>query len=192
MTFKELVAKNRTRRRFKQDQAIDIEVLRELAALARLCPSGNNLQPLKFLLVNTPEENAVIFKYLYWAGYLKEWAGPEEGERPSAYIIILGDNEIRKGFGVDHGIAAQTIMLGAVENDLGGCIIGSINKKALSEDLGIPDQFEVLLVLALGFPNEEIIIDPVDQNGNIRYWRDEKGVHHVPKRSLDELIIEHL
>ena len=190
MRFEELVVKNRSRRRFKQDQQVEMDLLRELISLARLCPSGSNLQPLKFLLINTQEKNAIIFRHLGWAGYIKDWHGPKEGEQPSAYIIILGDTNIRQDFGIDHGIAAQTIMLGAVEKGLGGCILGSINKKALSEELRIPERYEVLLVLALGVPSEEVIIEPLDQSGNIQYWRDENNIHHVPKRSLDVIILE--
>jgi nitroreductase len=190
MTLFDLVEKNRSRRRFKQDIQIEIEILRELISLARLCPTGANMQPLKYILINTPEKTALVFKHLSWAGYLPNWVGPEYGERPSAYIVILGDTTIRKDFGVDPGIAAQTIMLGAVEKELGGCIIASINKKNLASDLSIPSQFEILLVLALGIPNEEVMITPVDHSRDIKYWRDEKNIHYVPKRSLDELIVE--
>ena len=167
-----------------------METLRELVDLARLCPSGSNRQPLKFLLTNTPEENATVFQYIGWAGYLKDWEGPKEGERPSAYIIILGDTTLSKVFGVDHGIAAQTIMLGAVEKGLGGCILGSINEDALADALDIPEEYEILLVLALGDPKEEVVIDPIGPDGDIKYWRDENEVHHVPKRTLEEVILE--
>ena len=190
MTLFDLVEKNRSRRRFKQDKQIEIEILRELISLARLCPSGANMQPLKYILINSPDKNALVFKHLSWAGYIPNWVGPEDGERPSAYIVILGDTTIRKDFGVDPGIAAQTIMLGAVEKGLGGCIIASINKNNLASDLSIPNQFEILLVLALGIPNEEVMITPVDQSGDIKYWRDENIIHYVPKRSLNELIVE--
>jgi nitroreductase len=190
MNFKELVTQNRSRRRFIQNQPIEMETLRELVELARLCPSGSNRQPLKFLLINIPEENATVFQHVGWAGYLKDWEGPVEGERPSAYIIILGDKTLNKVFGVDHGIAAQTIMLGAVEKGLGGCILGSINEDSLAEALDIPDEYEILLVLALGTPKEEVVIDPVGPDGDIKYWRDKKEIHHVPKRSLEEIILE--
>ncbi|RPJ42442.1 MAG: nitroreductase family protein, partial [Chloroflexi bacterium] len=145
--------------------------------------------PLKYYLSCDPEKNARIFPTLAWAGYLKEWPGPQEGERPSAYIIILGDSTINKSFGCDHGIAAQSIMLGAAEKGLGGCMIGSVRRAELAAALNIPPQYEILLVLALGKPKEIVQIDPVGPDGSIKYWRDEKQVHHVPKRSLDELIL---
>ncbi|MBE0524494.1 MAG: nitroreductase family protein [Methanosarcinales archaeon] len=185
----DLILKNRSYRRFFQDNAIEIETLKELVELARLSASGANLQPLKFIISNDPEKNALIFPHLAWAGYLKDWAGPEEGERPAAYIIILGDAKISKNFGVDHGIAAQSIMLGAVEKGFGGCVIGSIQREGLREALTIPFQYEILLVLALGKPKETVVVETAVQNGDIKYWRDGNGIHHVPKRPLDELVI---
>ncbi len=189
MTMKDLIHANRSYRRFYQDVPISMEVLRELVDLGRLSPSGSNMQPLKYKLSNDPETNAKIFQHLAWAGYLKEWPGPEEGERPSAYIIILGDTSISRTFGTDHGIAAQSIMLGAVEKGFGGCMIGSIKRANLAADVNIPAQYEILLVLALGKPKEIVQIDPVGPDGSIRYWRDEQQVHHVPKRALDDIII---
>ena len=185
----DLVARNRSFRRFHEDISVEESTLLELVDLARLSASGSNMQPLKFMLSSGSGRNAAIFPHLAWAGYLKDWKGPVEGERPSAYVIILGDTEVRKSFGVDHGIAAQSIMLGAAEQGLGGCMIASINKPRLRFDLQIPERYEILLVLALGKPKETVVIDPVGEDGDIKYWRDEKGVHHVPKRSLDELIL---
>jgi nitroreductase len=189
MEFKELVRANRSCRRFHQEHKIEQGTLRELVDLARLSASGSNKQPLKFNLSSEMERNTRIFPLLGWAAYLKDWPGPPEGERPSAYIVILGDKNISQTFGVDPGIAAQSILLGATEKGLAGCIIATINKDKLSKALEIPEQYEILYVLALGKPKERIQIDDVGLDGNIRYWRDEQGVHHVPKRSLDELII---
>ena len=124
-----------------------------------------------------------------WAGYLSDWSGPAEGERPAAYIVILGDTELRKTFGCDHGIAAQSIMLGATERGLGGCMIGSIDRDALRQVLDIPERYEILLILALGKPAETVVLEDVGPGGDIKYYRDEEDVHHVPKRTLGELII---
>jgi nitroreductase len=190
MTIQELIRKNRSYRRFHEDQAIERQTLVDWVDLARHSASGANLQPLKFFLSHTPEMNAKIFSHLGWAGYLKDWPGPEEGERPAAYILILGDKNIKQSFGCDHGIAAQSILLGAVEQGYGGCMLASINQREeLSRKVGLPDHYLILLVLALGVPKESVVIDPLGSDGDIRYWRDEKGVHHVPKRSLDELIV---
>jgi len=155
--------------------------------LARLSPSAANLQPLKFFISNDPIKNAEIFPHLAWAGYLKDWPGPAAGERPAAYIIILGDTKISKSFGCDYGIAAQSILLGAAEKGLGGCLIGSIKRQPLQALLNIPDQYEILLVIALGTPKEKVVLENI-ADGNIKYWRDKNDVHHVPKRSLEEII----
>lgn len=189
MSIKDLVHTNRSYRRFHQDHAIEEETLRELVDLARHSASAANKQPLKFFLSSTPEMNARIFPYLGWAAYLKDWPGPEEGERPGAYIVILGDTSISKGFGCDYGIAAQSMLLGAVEKGLGGCMIGSIRKKPLATALEIRDHLEILLVIALGRPKETVRIEPMGIGDSVRYWRDTQGIHHVPKRSLEELIL---
>jgi len=191
MRLKELVLKNRSYRRFYQEVPIEQELLRQLVDLARLSASGANRQPLKYALSCDPEKNAVIFSMLGWAAYLKDWPGPTEGERPVAYIIILGDKKIKESFGPDHGIAAQSILLGATELGLGGCIIARIRKEKLRAALHIPDQYEVLLVLALGKPKETVKIEAVEPDGNIKYWRDKQGTHHVPKRSLEEIILDY-
>jgi nitroreductase len=188
--LKELVFKTRSYRRFHGHEPVRLETLRELVELARLSASGANSQPLKYILCCDPATNERIFPLLAWAGYLKEWKGPAEGERPSAYIIILGDTEIRKDSGVDHGIAAQSIMLGATEKGLGGCMIASIDRIALRALLDIPERYQILLVLALGIPKEEVVIEEVGPEGDIKYYRDAQGVHHVPKRPLDELILQ--
>nr|HID12222.1 nitroreductase family protein [Anaerolineae bacterium] len=187
--LEELIRKTRSYRRFHQDVPVDLETLRALVNLARLSASAANLQPLKYILSCDPEANARIFPHTRWAGYLKDWGGPAEGERPAAYIVILGDTEIRESFGCDHGIAAQSIMLGATERSLGGCIIGSIDRDGLRQTLDIPERYESLLVLALGKPKERVVLEEVGPDGDIRYYRDAEGVHHVPKRSLDELIL---
>jgi nitroreductase len=187
--IKDLVLRNRSYRRFYQDVPISLETLKELVDLARLSASGANRQPLKYALSCDPQTNALIFPNLGWAAYLKDWPGPEEGERPAAYIIILVDKTIG-GPGCDHGIAAQSMLLGATEKGLGGCMIATVRKAEVSQIFAIPEQYEILLVLALGKPKETVVLELVGPTGDIKYWRDEHGVHHVPKRSLDEIIIK--
>jgi len=187
--IRDLIVSNRSYRRFHQEAAIDEQTLRELVDLARLSASGHNVQPLKYILSCNPEKNALIFPLLGWAGYLRDWPGPSEGERPAAYIVVLQDTEIRRDIGIDHGIAAQSILLGAREKGLGGCIIATIKKDALRSGLSIPTRYEILIVLALGKPKEKVVIDPVGPDGDIKYWRDSEGVHHVPKRALEDIIV---
>ena len=189
MTLRDLVLKNRSYRRFHQEVSVELETLKKLVDLARFSASLGNHQPLKYILSCDPEKNASIFPQLGWAVYLKDWPGPSEGERPSAYIIILGDKSIRESFGCDHGIAAQSILLGATEQGLGGCIIATIREEVLRQALNIPERYEILLVLSLGAPKETVKIEAVEPDGDIKYWRDDEGIHHVPKRSLDEIIV---
>lgn len=189
MKLKDIVFETRSYRRFDESQNIDYKILEGFVDLARLSASGANRQPLKYLIYNTPENCARVFPSVVWAAYLKDWNGPEPGERPSAYLIILGDKTLAEGFGVDHGIAAQSIMLGATESELGGCMIASIHRKQLRSELNIPEKYEILLILALGKPVENVIIDRI-KNGDVKYWRDSEKNHHVPKRPLDELIIK--
>jgi len=188
--LRDLILRNRSYRRFHQDVPIELETLRELVDLARHSASGANRQPLKFILCCDPEVNAAVFPHLAWAGYLTGWEGPAEGERPAAYIIILNDTGIAKVPGTDHGIAAQSMMLGATEKGLGGCMIGSIQRDGLRKVMDIPEKYEIVLVLALGKPAEKVVIEDVGPDGDIRYYRDAEDVHHVPKRTLDELIVQ--
>lgn len=187
--LRDLVLKNRSYRRFHQEQAVTRETLLELVDLARCSASGSNMQPLKYILVHDPETCAQLFPSLAWAGALKEWGGPQEGERPAAYIIILGDTTIRANVGVDHGIAAQSMLLGATEKGLGGCMLASVKRDQIRELFAIPEQYEILLAVALGVPSETVILEDVGPEGDVRYYRDAQDRHHVPKRSLEEIVL---
>ena len=182
--LRDLVVKNRSYRRFYQDVPIERETLRELVDLARLSPSAANRQALKFILSNDPKRNALIFPNLRIDN------NPVEGERPSAYIIILEDTRIKLVLACDYGIAAQTIHLGAVEKGFGGVMVGDINRDGLRKALEIPAHFEILLVLALGKPREEMVIETVGADGSTQQWWDEKRARHVLKRPLDDIIVE--
>jgi nitroreductase len=187
--IKDLITKNRSYRRFYQDFAVEAETLKELIELARCSASGGNAQPLKYILSCEPQKNALIFQNLAWARFLEGWGGPKEGERPSAYIIILLDKEISQNAGCDHGIAAQSILIGATEKGLGGCMLGAVKRKEVSESLNIPARYEILLVLAIGKPKEKVVLEAVGPTGSIKYYRDAQEVHHVPKRALKDIII---
>ena len=188
MDFKDLARKNRSYRRFDESFVIEHNTLVELVELSRWAASGRNAQPLKYYLSNDSATNESIFSTLEWAGYLKNWR-PEPGERPTAYIIVLLDKRITDNFYCDDGIAMQNILLGAVEKGLGGCIIRSINKPKLRGLLNVPSHFEIIDVVALGKPIEKVVLTDVGEDGDIKYHRDEAGVHYVPKRTIDELIV---
>lgn len=206
--FKDLVRNSRSVRRFYGDKKIEEGQLERLVDLARLTPSGANKQPLKYIIVCNEKSNDAVYQTLSWAGYLKDWDGPIPSERPTGYIIILRDNNISKAMTFDEGIAAQTIFLGATEMGLGGCFIGSIKRSELrsvldiseddetskeyeiSKDYKISEEYEISLVIALGYPKEEVVIDEIDKEMDIKYWRDDEDVHHVPKRKLEDTIIK--
>ena len=188
--LRDLILKNRSYRRFDESIAIPMEKLQAWVDLARCTPSAQNKQPLKYILSNNRETNEIIFDTLAWAGALKDWVGPAEGERPSAYIIILRDRQLTNNSGLDPGIAAQSILLGAVEDGFGGCMLGAINRPKLDPNLGIVDQYETMIVIALGKPNEIIVLEDAQPGDDITYYRDEQSNHHVPKRTLDELILQ--
>jgi nitroreductase len=182
--LRDLVVKNRSYRRWHQDVAMESEALRELVDLARLSPSAANRQALKFILSNDSQKNAMIFPNLRIDN------DPIEGERPSAYVIILHDTGIQAWAQVDLGIAAQTIHLGAVEKGFGGVMVGNIDKDGLRKALDIPAHLEILLVLALGKPKEEMVIETMGADGSIQQWWDDSRARHVIKRPLSDLVVE--
>ncbi len=188
-TFRQLVRSNRSCRRFDNSFRLDRQTLTDLVDLARTSASAANMQPLKYITCCNEAENEQIFSCLAWAAYLKDWKGPEKKERPTGYIIILADHNITDRFWCDHGIAAQTILLGARAMGLGGCMFGAINMKKLKAFFNIEEHLEIKLVIAIGKPVEKIQIDELGQDGDIKYWRDKNQVHHVPKRKLEDIII---
>jgi len=189
--LKELIAKNRSYRRFYGDESITKETLLSLVDYARLSASGANQQPLRYVVSYEKHVNAKIYPTLGWAGYFADWSGPNEEERPSAYIIILQGKGNKIVGGVDHGIAAQSILLGAVDMGLGGCIIGNVKREELGKALMISDQYEVLLVIAIGKPKEVVVIDEINVGEDVKYWRDESQVHHVPKYKLADVVLNY-
>lgn len=185
--LQELIMKNRSYRRFFQEKPVPSDVLRKLIEQASFTPSGANRQPLKYIITENSKTNEEVYKTLKWAAYLPDWDGPQEGEQPSAYILVLGDTTIASEYYADPGIVMQTILLGAVEEGFGGCIFASIDRDMLREVLAIPEELKILYVLALGKPKEAVVLEEM-KNGDVKYWRDSSGTHHVPKRGVDELI----
>ncbi len=185
----DLILKNRSYRRFDHSVKIETAQIEKWIDLARLSPSGRNMQPLKYVISTNEKINSLIFPNLGWAGYLKEWIGPAENERPVAYVVVLLDKKLAETYYCDDGIAIQSILLGATEAGFGGCIIGSVNKSKVAKILQLPENLEILWVVALGKPVEKVVLETAE-NGEIKYWRDEAKIHHVPKRPLEELIFK--
>lgn len=189
MKVLDLIKKSRSYRRFDESRTVAAEHLRQMIEAARFSPSSRNIQPIKYVICNSPEVNSEIFSTLGWAGYLTDWDGPAEGERPAAYIIQLLDTDIAGNCSCDNGITAQSILLQAVELGYGGCIIASVKRERLSNILGIDARYPIIQVIALGVPVENVVVDDM-VNNDYKYWREENGTHHVPKRTVDELILK--
>lgn len=187
--IRDLIIKNRSYRRFHQYERISVEQLKSWIDLARFSASGMNAQSLKYVLITNQEMCGKIFPLVSWAGYLRDWPGPKDGERPAAYIVMLHDKDISSNYFCDDGIAAQSILLGAVESGFGGCIMASVKRESLRKVLNLEDKYHIIQILALGKPKEKVVLDEM-KNGNYKYWRDENEVHHVPKRSLGEIILK--
>lgn len=185
--LKELVEKTRSYRRFYEEKKLSREDLVDCINLARLTASGSNKQPLRYLVFTDEKMNAEIYPNLKWAGYLTEWDGPEKGERPTGYIFLVEPEGVNATH--DEGIAAQTIMLAAMEKGIGGCMLGSIDRVSLAKVIGLPEGYTIKLCLAFGYPKEEVVLEEVSAKDDIKYYRDENQVHHVPKIKLDEIIL---
>jgi nitroreductase len=189
-----LVRRTRTVRRFQEERPLDPTLLQELIDLARLGGSARNAQPLQYMVVTDEPVRRQLFPLLGWAGYLRDWPGPSPGERPPAYIVCLLNNERMKGpeseAHFDLGIATQNLLLGAAERGVFGCRIGAFSAAVVHRLLGLSARFKVLLVLALGYPAESVVLEEVGTDGDIRYWHDDQGVHHVPKRRLADIMLE--
>lgn len=184
----EIMKANRSYRRFDESKTIERTELEDIIGVTRFCPSGRNLQPLKYRLVYEKSELDKVFPHLAWAGYLKDWDGPAAGERPTAYLVQCLDTELTENCLCDDGLQIEAITLAAVAKGMGCCIIKSFNPAAVAEILGIPSGMKPLYVVAIGYPVEKVVIEDM-KDGDVRYYRDDNSVHHVPKRSLKSILI---
>lgn len=188
MSVYELILRRRTIRKFKR-QPVSRDVLEKLVNAARHAPSAANLQPLKYVIVDAPGEVEKIFRHVKWAAYIAPGGNPAEGEEPVAYIVVLADTDVSKnGFELDIGAAAQNIFLCALEEGIGTCWMGAINRDAIREILKLPQKYIINTVIALGYPGEEPLAE--EENGSIKYYKDSEGRTHVPKRKLKDIILK--
>lgn len=185
--IEELVKKNRSYRRFYQEKKLTKQQLMELVEIARLTPSAANRQPLKYRIVCDEEENEKVFRLLGFAGYLKDWDGPEDGEKPVGYIIITCPENVNDEVGA--GIVGQTMLLAATEAGFGGCFFGNIKRDELKAQLNIPADLKIVYVIAFGYPKEKVVLEDIPADGDIRYYRDENQVHHVPKKRIEDIVL---
>lgn len=190
--LKDLFKRNRSYRKFDPSVPVSMEQLRDWVDNARYAPSSVNIQPLKYRLVADQDTCARLFPLTAWARLLPDYPGPAEGERPTAYVVICCDQSIGPNlsrFAKDVGIVAQTIMLSAVESGFGGCMIGNFVPEEVAKALSLPAHCVPCLILALGMPAEEILLEPLGEEGKTAYYRDVTGRHHVPKRNLEQVLI---
>ncbi len=186
MDIYEIIKKRRTIRRFKQKE-IPIEILKKFVDMARIAPSGANMQPIEYIIVNDKKIVDEIFPLTGWAGYLGKDGPPPEGQRPVAYIVILINKTINSPTPeYDVGAAVENILLSATYEGIGTCWIGSINREKLKEILEVPEIYKIDSIIALGYPDEESVIE--EYKGSVKYWKDEKGIMHVPKRKLEDIL----
>ncbi len=188
----DLVRKNRSFRGYDHSRKITKEELLCMVEAARLCPSSVNIQPFKYYLAYEEDKVFILQKETHWARGLPEMTLPHPGKEPTAFIVICQDQRIFESlarFQKDVGIVAQTMLLQAVEMGLGGCMIGNFNAASVKEVLGLEEQMHPLLIVAVGKPDEEIILTDVGEGGSTSYYRDDEDRHYVPKRALDDIIL---
>ncbi len=192
MTFREMVEKNRSWRGFDESRIITREELLELADCARLTASGANRQPLRYDLIEQKEDVKAVLALTRWAAALPERHLPDPGKGPTAFVVLLQETEwVREAAACqrDVGIAAQTLLLAAVEKGLGGLMIGNFDRAALAAERRYPEHLVPQLVIALGKPAETIVLTEVGPDGSTAYWRDDQDVHYVPKRRLEDVVV---
>jgi nitroreductase len=178
------IKSRRTIRKYLQT-AVPEEVLLKCVEAAIFSPSGGNLQPLRYVIVNDAKLLKQVFSTLSWAVYLPDY-GPTEEEMPRAYIVLLLDKNGRTPTH-DASIASMSISMVAYDEGLGSCILASVDRKKLKKVLNVPESLDVALVVALGYPAENPVVEPVS-DGNIKYWLDKNGVLHVPKRAIKDIV----
>jgi nitroreductase len=190
MNTLDLIKKNRSYRRFDADKPVDSSLISEMVDAARLSQSAANAQPLRYITIESKEVCGKIYPHLRWAGRLKDWDGPIESERPTAYIVVLTDKEAPAVASpqVDSGLAMQNICMHAIANGVGSCMIGNFMKKEVREILDIDERYETLWIIALGYPVENVVL--TDCIGDVAYYRDEEGNHFVPKRTQTDILIK--
>ncbi|MDE6227235.1 MAG: nitroreductase family protein [Muribaculaceae bacterium] len=190
--LKNLMMSDRTVRRFRESERIPVETLEKVVELVRYCPSGRNAQPLRYVIVTSEDDKEKVYPLLKWAGYFKDWDGPEKGERPAAYIIQCLDTKYGNNCLCDDGLQLEAMTLGLRTLGIAGCIIKAFDSIKLHEELRVGERYLPRYVLAVGYPAENVEIEDMDgsEDADFKYYRTPDGTHHVPKRPLSELILK--
>ena len=187
MSIYETIISRRTIRKFKQEK-IDPEILKKIVNAGRLAPSAANLQPLEYLIIDDEELKKKVFPNLAWAGYIKPEGDPGEDERPAAYIIILADKKINPAPERDIGASVENMNLASQEEGIGCCWIGAFKAKEINNIINVPTNISVELILAMGYPLEKPVPEDIEKESSIKYYKDESGTLHVPKRKLKDIL----
>ncbi|MFX1572285.1 MAG: nitroreductase family protein [Promethearchaeota archaeon] len=189
MNFEEIIYKRRTIRRFKQDP-VTLDILKKLVDFARVAPMASNIQALEFIIIENSKMRQKLFPLVNWASSLpKDQRTPESGREPTAYIIVLVNTKIKRSFvDFDVGAAVENILLGALNFGIGSCWMANINAKKIRELLEIPEYYEIKQVISLGYPDEESVME--SYKDSFKYWKDDEGRMHVPKRSIEQVIFK--
>lgn len=186
MDLIELIKSRRSIRQF-QPKAIEKNILLDCIDAARAAPSAANLQPLRYILVTEREQVEYIFPLLRWAGYIQPHGNPKPGQRPTAYLIVLIDEEIGETWKYhDVGAAVENFMLAAWSYGIGSCWLASVDRETLRSFYQIPAKYTIDTVVALGYPAETPQLEASDET--VRYWQDSDGRLHVPKRTVEAIV----
>ena len=187
MSVMELLASRRTYRRFEQ-KAVPQDVVEDIIEALRLSSCGANRQAVRLVVVNRPEDVAKVQPLVKWAAYLPPEQGtPKAGELPTLYVAVVQDTSIPGDLATDTGIALANMTLAAWAKGVGSCIMGAINKPALTRLLGIEEPQKLAFMVAFGYPAHKAGIVPLTEQTGVKYYLDENRDYCVPKRSKDEI-----
>ena len=187
MGIYEAIISRRTIRKFDQKK-IDPEILKKIVNAGRLAPSAANLQPLEYLIIDDEDLKKKVFPNIAWAGYIKPEGDPGEDERPAVYIIILADKKINPAPERDIGASVENMNLVAEEEGMGCCWIAAFKKKEINSIISVPSNLSAELILAVGYPLEKPVTEDIEKDYSIKYYKDEFGILHVPKRRLEDIL----
>jgi nitroreductase len=186
MTFYDLIISRRSIRQFSP-RPVGRAVLEKIVNAGRLAPSASNLQPLLFIAVDDEATRREVFSCARWAGYITPAGNPLPGHEPTAYIIPAVDLRVRRsGFDLDLGAAVENMILAAWSEGIGSCWIGALDVDGVRRAVGFPETHRLTCLLALGYPAETPVIE--EFGGSVKYWKDDAGVLHVPKKRLADVL----